>query len=84
MAYSFAPYTSAAVRMGWKVQGDEYTQDMDGMGIEYLGDDPTFRGLSLGGGLRRNIAGHLFSFNYAYRNMGRLSANNFFTVTVGL
>ncbi len=83
LAYTFAPYTSAALRMGWKVQGDEYTQDRDGSGIEYLGEDPTFRGLSFGGGLRRNIAGHMFSFNYAYRNMGRLSADNFFTVTAG-
>ncbi|MBN2288253.1 MAG: PorV/PorQ family protein [Candidatus Glassbacteria bacterium] len=81
--HDFDRITSAALRFGWKVQTDEYTESEDQSGHEYLGDDPTMRGLSFGGGLKRNLGGHYLSFNYAYRNKGRLSADNFFTITFG-
>jgi len=81
--YNFTPYMSAAVRMGWFIQTDEYTEGKDQYGYSYLGDDPTLRGLSFGGGIMRKIAGKTLSFNYAYRNKGRLSADNFFTVSFG-
>jgi len=69
--------------MGWMIQTDEYTGNVDRMGYEFLGDDPTTRGLSFGGGIQRSFAGKSLRFNYAYKNKGRLSADNFFTVTLG-
>jgi hypothetical protein len=64
-------------------QTDEYTDSNDQFGYEYYGDDPTFRGFSFGGGLQRAFGGRLFRFDYAYRNKGRLSSDNFFTVSLG-
>ena len=81
--YNFTPYMSGALRMGWLIQTDEFTDDQDQFGYEYLGDDPTWRGISFGGGLSRTIAGKVLNFSYAYRNKGRLSADNFFTLTFG-
>jgi hypothetical protein len=81
--YNFTPFLSGAVRMGWLIQGDEFTKSADDFGYAYLGDDPTWRGLSFGGGVKRDIAGRQIAFNYAYRNKGRLTADNFFTVTLG-
>ena len=83
LTYNFNPVVSGAVRMGWKIQTDEYTGSMDDMGWDYMGDDPTMRGVSLGGGIKRAFGGRFIEFNYAYRNKGRLSADNFFTVTLG-
>ncbi|HUU30382.1 MAG TPA: PorV/PorQ family protein [archaeon] len=81
--YNFTPYMSAALRMGWLIQTDEFTKSSDDYGYAYLYDDPTWRGISFGGGIKRDIAGKTIEFNYAYRNKGRLSADNFFTVKFG-
>ena len=81
--YNFTSYLSGAARLGWKIQTDEFTQDADNFGVAYNGDDPTFRGLSFGGGIKRNIRSRTLEFNYAYRNKGRLSADNFFSVAFG-
>ncbi|MBN2289111.1 MAG: PorV/PorQ family protein [Candidatus Glassbacteria bacterium] len=83
VTYSFTPYISAALRMGWKIQTDEYNEDVDMMGYQYWGDDPVLRGLSLGGGVKRVFGSRFLEFNYAYRNKGRLSADNFFTFKFG-
>jgi Type IX secretion system protein PorV len=83
MNYNFTPYLSGSLRTGWKIQTDEYDKDADDFGYTYLGDDPTFRGLSFGGGIKRMWADKSIEFSYAYRNKGRLSADNFFTVTFG-
>ena len=83
LTYVFNPTISASLRGGWKIQADEYTESVDIQGYSYEGDDPTFRGLSLGGGIKRNFAGKFVEFSYAYRNKGRLSADNFFTMTFG-
>ncbi len=80
--YNFNPFYSAALRMGWQLQTDEYTEATDQAGYGYLGDDPTFRGLSFGGGFQRTWAGKALRFNYAYKNKGRLTADNFFTVSL--
>ncbi|MCE5272276.1 hypothetical protein LLH00_13440, partial [bacterium] len=81
--YNFTQFISGALRLGWLIQTDEYTEDTDAFGYKYWGDDPTLQGLSFGGGMMRKVAGRTISFNYAYRNKGRLSADNFFTVSLG-
>ncbi|HUU26828.1 MAG TPA: PorV/PorQ family protein [archaeon] len=81
--YHFTPFLTGALRMGWKIQTDEYTGGTDQSGYDYLGDDPTFRGISFGGGIKQVFGSRHVSFNYAYRNKGRLSADNFFTVSLG-
>ncbi|HUU28306.1 MAG TPA: PorV/PorQ family protein [archaeon] len=81
--YNFNHAQSAALRIGWLVQSDEYTNKVDQFSYDYYGDDPTLRGLSLGGGLQRNFLGKVVRFDYAYRNKGRLSADNFFTISFG-
>jgi len=83
LTYVFNPTISASLRGGWKIQTDEYTEDTDMQLINYEGEDPTFRGLSIGGGIKRSFAGKFVEFSYAYRNKGRLSADNFFTMTFG-
>ncbi len=83
VTYNFDQLTTAALRMGWQIQTDEYTEGADDFDYEYYGDDPSFRGLSFGGGIKRSFAGRDISFNYAYKNKGRLSADNFFTVAFG-
>ena len=83
LSYNFTPYMSGALRLGWLIQSDEYTEGADDYGYAYLGDDPTLRGISIGGGIKRDISGRTITFNYAYRNKGRLSADNFFTCTFG-
>jgi hypothetical protein len=83
MTYSFNPVISAALRAGWKIQDDEYTESTDEFGYSYFGDDPTMRGLSFGGGIKRAFGSRFVEFSYAYRNKGRLSADNFFTVSFG-
>lgn len=81
--YNFTPYMSGALRMGWLVQTDEFTDGTDEYGYTYWGDDPTWRGLSFGGGISRSFAGKMLNFSYAYRNKGRLTADNFFTLSFG-
>ncbi|MEA2062282.1 MAG: PorV/PorQ family protein [Gemmatimonadota bacterium] len=93
VTYNFNPVISGALRMGWQIQTDEISDDTDGIEYSfsqkdqldhtYYGDDPTFRGLSFGGGLQRSFGGKFIRFNYAYKNKGRLTADNFFTLTLG-
>ncbi len=81
--YNFTPFLSGAVRMGWLIQTDEFTDSADQLGYAYLGDNPTWRGLSFGGGLKQIFGSKAVSFNYAYQNKGRLSADNFFSLQFG-
>jgi len=81
--YHFTPFLTGALRLGWKVQGDEYTARGDDFNWAYFGEDPTFRGLSVGGGFKQTFGDNHVTFNYAYRNKGRLSADNFFTISFG-
>ena len=83
MTYSFNPAISAALRFGWQIQTDEYTEGADQFGYSYLGDDPTWRGISVGGGIQRVFGSKTLRFDYAYKNKGRLSADNFFTMSFG-
>ena len=83
LSYNFDPFVSGFLRMGWMVQTDEYDESKDEFGYEYYGDDPTWRGVSFGGGIQRVFGTKHIRFNYAYRNKGRLSADNFFTVSFG-
>lgn len=83
LSYKFHKFLTGALRMGWKVQTDEYTEDADAFGYDYLGDDPVMRGFSFGGGFKREFGGRSLEFNYAYQNKGRLTADNFFTIKVG-
>jgi len=83
VTYNFNPYYSASLRSGWKIQTDEYTEGQDDYGYQYYGDDPALRGISFGGGIKRIIGGKTLEFSYAYRNKGRLSADNFFTIIFG-
>jgi len=82
--YGFTPFTSGALRLGFLAQSDEYSDAMDSFGYEYLGhDDGGMRGLSFGGGVSRTLGSRTINFSYAYRNKGRLSSDNFFTVSFG-
>jgi len=83
MSYKFTPFLTGAMRFGWQIQTDEYTESADEMGFAYYGDDPTLRGLSFGGGFKQLFGGKSIGFNYAYKNKGRLTADNFFSVTLG-
>ncbi|MCE5271251.1 PorV/PorQ family protein [bacterium] len=83
LSYNFTPFTNGALRMGWLVQTDEFTDGTDQYGYSYWGDDPTLRGLSLGGGVSRDFGGRKVTFNYAYRNKGRLMSDHFFTIAFG-
>jgi hypothetical protein len=83
LSYNFNPFYSAAIRMGWQIQTDEYTEDKDQTGYNYLGDNPVWRGISFGGGFQRTWSGKVIRFNYAYKNKGRLSADNFFSLSFG-
>ncbi len=83
LTYNFTPFLSGALRMGWQVQTDEYVKNADMSGISYLGDDPIWRGFSIGGGIQRQLDDMHIRFSYAYRNKGRLTADNFFTVSFG-
>lgn len=83
LTYNFNSWYSASLRAGWKIQTDEYSANQDAYGYKYYGDDPTYRGISCGGGFKRMIGGKTLEFSYAYRNKGRLSADNFFTLIFG-
>jgi hypothetical protein len=69
--------TAVSMRGGWYRQTDE----------EDLSDSPNsgdiFRGLSLGGGFTYDFLDFKGTFDYAFRHMGRLSAEHFFSVKVG-
>ncbi|HUU29340.1 MAG TPA: PorV/PorQ family protein [archaeon] len=81
--YNVSPYLNAGLRFGWHIQKDEFTTGSDDFGYDYLGDDPTLRGISFGGGIKRTFGSKFIEFNYAYQNKGRLSADNFFTFKFG-
>lgn len=82
--YSYDPFLSFALRSGWMIQTDEFDDSADQYGYEYYGsDDGVFRGFSIGGGVQRIFGTRKISFNYAYKNKGRLSADNFFTMSFG-
>lgn len=83
MSYNFDPAISGFLRAGWQVQTDELNDGADQFGYTYYGDDPTLRGLSVGGGLQRVFGSRHIRFDYAYRNKGRLSADHFFTLAFG-
>ncbi|MCE5270124.1 PorV/PorQ family protein [bacterium] len=81
--YLFSSATSAALRMGWQVQTDEFDEGKDQYGYDYYLDDTAWRGFSFGGGVKRDFSGRAIDISYAYRNMGRLSSNHYFTVKCG-
>lgn len=84
LTYSFDVVTSAALRMGWAIQLDEFDGTADEFGYEYLGnDDGVMRGFSFGGGIQRGWGSKSIQFDYAYKNKGRLASDNFFTIRVG-
>ncbi|MBN2290416.1 MAG: hypothetical protein JXQ83_13860 [Candidatus Glassbacteria bacterium] len=66
----------------WTSQPDEHTESSDDYGYNYWGYDPVWRGFSVGG-VRREVGDKTLTFSYAYRNKGRLIADNFFTLTFG-
>ncbi|MBN2287679.1 MAG: PorV/PorQ family protein [Candidatus Glassbacteria bacterium] len=77
----FSEDLTGAFRFGWRVQTD---QDEDNLGgSDLYGGGTSARGLSFGGGLHRNFSMFNLGFDYAYRNMGHLSANQFFGFKVG-
>ena len=67
-----------ALRGGWFFQQDEVD----------LGDSPddsdTLRGLSFGAGLAYDFGLFRAGIDYAYRDLGRITQNNLFSVSVGL
>ncbi len=69
--------TGISARGGWYIQQDEVK----------LGDSSDsgdiLRGLSLGGGFTYEFMDFSSTFDYAYRDMGRLPAEHFFSVKVG-
>ena len=81
--YNLNDLYTVSLRMGWQIQSDEYTASMDPNNVEYLGDDPTWRGISVGGGIYRTFGEKEIRFDYAYRNNGRLNGNNYFSVNFG-
>jgi hypothetical protein len=84
LSYNFDMLTTASLRAGWAIQTDEFGDSSDEYGYEYLGsDEGNFRGFSFGGGLTRSWGDRAISFDYAYKNKGRLSSDNFFTIRVG-
>jgi hypothetical protein len=69
--------TAISARGGWYVQQDEDDLRDAPEGHEFL------RGLSLGGGFTYDFLDFVGTFDYAYRNMGRLEDQHFFSVRVG-
>jgi hypothetical protein len=69
---------SVSLRGGWFFQQDEID----------LGDSPndsdSLRGLSLGAGLMYDFGMFSAGLDYAYRDLGRITQNNLFSVSVGL
>ena len=72
---------TSAFRFGWRIQSD---QDEDDLGSSLYGDGSGARGLSFGVGLMKAFDKFNIGFDYAYRNMGYLDANHFFSLKVGL
>jgi len=69
--------TAVSARGGWYVQQDEVA-----LGSSPDGGD-VLRGLSVGGGFTYDFLDFTGTFDYAYRHMGRLDAEHFFSVKVG-
>ncbi len=76
---NFSPSLNGAIRLGWRIQAD---QDEDDLGSGFYGDGTSARGLSFGGGIERSMSKYDLGFDYAYRNMGYLSANQFFGLKI--
>lgn len=76
----FSQSLAASMRMGWRIQSD---QDEDDLASSVYGDGASARGLSFGGGLNRSFDKFNLGFDYAYRNMGYLSANHYFGLKAG-
>jgi hypothetical protein len=64
--------TSAALRTGWEFRGDE----LDLSGTERL------RGLSAGGGIAYDFIAFRGSIDYAWRNWGRLTSTQLFSLSL--
>ena len=71
---------NVAMRAGWRIQSD---QDEDDLDSSLYGDGTSARGFSCGGGLLTHFNKFNLGFDYAYRNMGYLSANHYFTLRLG-
>ncbi|MBW3661254.1 MAG: PorV/PorQ family protein [Gemmatimonadetes bacterium] len=68
--------TTVAARAGYTYQTDE--EDLD----ESPNDNDVFRGLGFGAGLQFDFTSFGSSFDYAYRDWGRLGGTNNFSVSV--
>ncbi|MEA2062622.1 MAG: PorV/PorQ family protein [Gemmatimonadota bacterium] len=77
---NFNERLNGAMRLGWRIQTD---QDENDIGSGFYGDGTSARGLSFGGGLQHSFDKFNLGFDYAYRNMGYLSANQFFGLKIG-
>ena len=71
---------TGAVRLGWRLQSDQDEDDLSG---SLYGDGSSARGLSFGGGMMSDIGKFGVGFDYAYRNMGYLDSNHYFSLKVG-
>jgi hypothetical protein len=69
--------TAVSARGGWYVQQDEIDLGASPNGADIL------RGMSLGGGFTYDFVTFKGTFDYAYRDMGRLSSEHFFSVKIG-
>ncbi len=69
--------TAISARGGWYVQKDEVRL------LDSLNSTDILRGLSLGGGFTYDFHEFKGTFDYAYRHMGRLDAEHFFSVKIG-
>jgi len=65
-------HTSASLRGGWEFRGDE---------LGLTGSD-MLRGLSAGGGISYDFISFKGSIDYAYRDWGRLSSSNLFSLGI--
>ena len=71
---------TGALRLGWRLQSDQDEDDLSG---SLYGDGTSARGLSLGGGMLSSFNKFNVGFDYAYRNMGYIDSNHYFSLKVG-
>ncbi len=76
----FSDTINGALRVGWRIQTD---QNEDNLGGSLYGSGISARGLSFGGALERSFGNFDIGFDYAFRNMGYLSTNQFFGLMIG-
>jgi hypothetical protein len=69
---------TVSLRGGWFFQQDEI--DLG----DSANDSDSLRGLSLGAGLSYDFGMFSAGLDYAYRDLGRITQNNLFSVSVGL